>query len=120
MEFIDGLHENCCHFFGRNMDIEIKDNIYFGDVIKTGAQTNLQILFDDETVFTIGENTEIVINEFIYDPNQSNELNTISEFCKWFWMKIFIHCYIQATQDGNRVQDAIHMEATAASYHIVC
>ena len=62
----------------RDMDIEIKDNIYFGDVIKTGAQTNLQILFDDETVFTIGENTEIVINEFIYDPNQSNELNTIS------------------------------------------
>ena len=51
----------------RNIDIEIKDNIYFGDVIKTGAQTNLQILFDDETVFTIGANTEIVINEFIYD-----------------------------------------------------
>ena len=62
----------------RNIDIKIKDNIYFGDVIKTGAQTNLQILFDDETVFTIGENTEIVINKFIYDPNQSNELNIIS------------------------------------------
>jgi len=62
----------------RNIDIEIKDNIYFGDVIKTGAQTNLQILFDDETVFTIGENTEIVINEFIYNSNQSDELNTLS------------------------------------------
>ena len=62
----------------RNIELEIKENIYFGDVIKTGAQTNLQILFDDETVFTIGENTEIVINEFIYDPNQDNELNKIS------------------------------------------
>ncbi|SVB07140.1 uncharacterized protein METZ01_LOCUS159994, partial [marine metagenome] len=62
----------------RNIELEIKENIYFGDIIKTGAQTNLQILFDDETVFTIGENTEIVINEFIYDPNQDNELNKIS------------------------------------------
>ena len=62
----------------RNIELKIKENIYFGDVIKTGAQTNLQILFDDETVFTIGENTEIIINEFIYDPNQNNELNRIS------------------------------------------
>ena len=62
----------------RNIDLKIKENIYFGDVIRTGAQTNLQILFEDETVFTIGENTEIVINEFIYDPNQNNELNKIS------------------------------------------
>ena len=62
----------------RNIELEIKENIYFGDIIKTGAQTNLQILFNDETVFTIGENTEIVINEFIYDPNQDNELNKIS------------------------------------------
>ena len=62
----------------RNIEIKIKENIYFGDVIKTGPQTNLQILFDDETVFTIGENTEIVINEFIYDPNQNFELNKIS------------------------------------------
>ena len=62
----------------RNIDLKIKENIYFGDIIRTGAQTNLQILFEDETVFTIGENTEIVINEFIYDPNQNNELNKIS------------------------------------------
>ena len=62
----------------RNIELKIKENIYFGDVIRTGAQTNLQILFEDETVFTIGENTEIVINEFIYDPNQDNELNKIS------------------------------------------
>ena len=56
----------------RNIELKIKENIFFGDVIRTAAQTNLQILFDDETVFTIGENTEIVINEFIYDPNQDN------------------------------------------------
>ena len=62
----------------RNLKLKIKESIYFGDVIKTGPKTNMQILFDDQTVFTIGENTEIVINEFIYDPNQNNELNKIS------------------------------------------
>ena len=62
----------------RNLKLKIKESIHFGDVIKTGPKTNMQILFDDQTVFTIGENTEIVINEFIYDPNQNNELNKIS------------------------------------------
>ena len=62
----------------RNLELKIKESILFGDVIKTGPKTNMQILFDDQTVFTIGENTEIVINEFIYDPNQNNELNKIS------------------------------------------
>ena len=62
----------------RNLELKIKESIHFGDVIKTGPKTNMQILFDDQTVFTIGENTEIVINEFIYDPNQNNELNKIS------------------------------------------
>ena len=62
----------------RNLELKIKESIYFGDVIKTGPKTNMQILFDDQTVFTVGENTEIVINEFIYDPNQNDELNKIS------------------------------------------
>ena len=62
----------------RNLELKIKESIHFGDVIKTGPKTNMQILFDDQTVFTIGENTEIVINESIYDPNQNNELNKIS------------------------------------------
>ena len=42
--------------------------IYFGDTIVTKAQSNAQILLLDETAITVGEKSELTIDEFIYDP----------------------------------------------------
>ena len=42
--------------------------IYLGDVIKTDAQGHMQILLLDQTVFTVGPNSSMVIDEFVYDP----------------------------------------------------
>lgn len=42
--------------------------VFLGDEVKTDAQGNLQILLLDETVFTIGPNSALVIDEFVYDP----------------------------------------------------
>ena len=42
--------------------------IYFGDTIVTKAESNAQILLLDETAITIGEKSELTIDEFIYDP----------------------------------------------------
>lgn len=44
------------------------DPIYLNDEIITGADSNLQILLKDQTVFTIGPDSAIVFDEFIYDP----------------------------------------------------
>ncbi len=43
--------------------------VFLGDVIKTDAQGSLQVLLADETVFTIGQNSAITIDEFVYDPS---------------------------------------------------
>ena len=42
--------------------------IYFGDTIIAKAQVNAQILLLDETAITVGEKSELTIDEFIYDP----------------------------------------------------
>lgn len=42
--------------------------IFLGDEISTGDGGNLQILLLDETIFTIGPNSAIVIDKFVYDP----------------------------------------------------
>ena len=42
--------------------------IFIGDEVKTDAQGHLQILLLDETVFTIGPNSTITIDKFVYDP----------------------------------------------------
>ena len=42
--------------------------IFYGDTITSKQQSNAQILFLDQTVLTLGEDTELTIDEFIYDP----------------------------------------------------
>ncbi len=47
------------------------DDIELGQEVDSGADSALQILLLDETVFTVGEETLLTIDEFVYDPNKS-------------------------------------------------
>lgn len=42
--------------------------VYLGDRIRTSANSGMQILLLDETVFTVGPDSDIAIDEFVYDP----------------------------------------------------
>ncbi|MFA6316358.1 MAG: FecR family protein [Elusimicrobiota bacterium] len=42
--------------------------VYLRDAVTTGANGRMQILLLDETVFTIGPNSSLVLDEFVYDP----------------------------------------------------
>jgi len=42
--------------------------IYHKDSVTTDAKGHAQVLLLDETVFTIGANSNIVLDEFVYDP----------------------------------------------------
>lgn len=42
--------------------------IFLQDQITSGADSGMQILLLDETVFTIGPESEMTIDEFVYDP----------------------------------------------------
>lgn len=44
------------------------DPIFLGDTIETGPGAGLQIMLMDETIFTIGPDAALVIDEFVYDP----------------------------------------------------
>ena len=46
--------------------------IFFGDTIISNSKSNAQILFLDQTVLTLGEETELTIDEFVYDPNSQD------------------------------------------------
>ena len=51
-----------------NEKLTTGSKIYFCDTIVVKAQSNAQILLLDETALTVGEKSEITIDEFIYDP----------------------------------------------------
>tara|TARA_R110002110_G_scaffold85816_3_gene223652 strand:+ start:28370 stop:29956 length:1587 start_codon:yes stop_codon:yes gene_type:complete len=47
------------------------DPVFLGDTIETGPDSGLQIMLMDETIFTIGPDAALIIDEFVYDPETS-------------------------------------------------
>ena len=44
------------------------EDVFLGDGISSGDASGLQLMLLDETIFTVGANTELTIDEFVYDP----------------------------------------------------
>jgi len=44
--------------------------MFIDDRIVTGANARLQVMLLDETVFTVGPGSDLVIDRFVYDPDQ--------------------------------------------------
>ncbi len=53
-------------------------SVYLGDDIKVGNQSRMQVMLLDETIFTLGANSVMRIDEFVYDPSDDtkNALST--------------------------------------------
>lgn len=51
--------------------LNVGDSIFFGDTINASEGAKSQLMFIDQTVMTIGSKTELTIDEFIFDPNES-------------------------------------------------
>lgn len=49
----------------------VGDPIHEGDTISTGAAASTQIIFSDQTVLSLGPNTEIEITSFVYSSSAS-------------------------------------------------
>jgi hypothetical protein len=50
----------------------VKGDVYLGDQVESGPAAALQILLKDQTVFTVGPNCSMTIDEFVYDPATAN------------------------------------------------
>jgi hypothetical protein len=51
--------------------VESGKPIYLNDHITTKADSRLQVMLLDETVFTMGPDSDMVLDEFVYDPNSN-------------------------------------------------
>lgn len=60
----------------------IGDPIYLNDEITTGDGNSLQILLKDQTVFSIGPNSQLVFDEFIYDPTAADQVSLSASVTK--------------------------------------
>jgi hypothetical protein len=52
--------------------IKIQDQVFFNEVIATKADSASKIHFPDDTYLTVGPDSHVTIDEFVYDPNSQN------------------------------------------------
>jgi hypothetical protein len=53
---------------GASQGLKAQDPIFRGDLLRTGVNATLGIIFDDETTFNLSANSSIQVNEFVYNP----------------------------------------------------
>jgi hypothetical protein len=54
-------------FYGAKRQLEVRDLVYQGDILSTSNGSEALILFKDGSNFLVGSDSEIVIDEMIYD-----------------------------------------------------
>jgi hypothetical protein len=51
---------------------KVGDFVYLHDVVQTGADGAVGMVFTDGTAFNLSANAQIELNEFVYDPNSTS------------------------------------------------
>jgi hypothetical protein len=57
---------------------KVGDLVYRGDLIQTGADGGLGIIFGDGTSFNVSSNARMEVNEFVYDPRGDSNSTLLS------------------------------------------
>ena len=56
---------------GGNGQAKVGDFVYKGDIVQTGAESAIGIVFLDGSAFNLASNARITLNEFVYAPDRS-------------------------------------------------
>ena len=54
------------------------EDVVMGDAVSTRTKSRLQIMLLDQTAITMGENASLVIDEFVYDPDNASSAMSAS------------------------------------------
>lgn len=81
--------------------------IQIGDVLKTGADGSMGLIFSDDTVISLGPNTEFAIKKYLFDPIEGK----LSFFAKMAQGTISFLC----GQIAKLAPDSVRVEIPAAT-----
>ena len=63
------------------VDVKIGSKVFTNDAMKTGSDGSMAMVFKDDTLLSIGPDSEVVINEFIFSPGEG-KLSIITRLLK--------------------------------------
>ncbi|MBF0302050.1 MAG: FecR domain-containing protein [Desulfamplus sp.] len=66
---------------GQEIPLSIGDKLYQNDIIKTGQNSSVGVIFEDNTVLSLGSQSQIAIDEYVFEP-QKGKLSMIASMIK--------------------------------------
>ena len=57
---------------GTSRTLQTGDPVYEGEIIKASAGSNAQFQFRDDTLLSVGDNSSITLDKFVYDPTHND------------------------------------------------
>ena len=57
---------------GEQLATGIGDYLYQGDVLSTGADSSMGVIFRDDTILSLGSRSQATIDQFVFDPSKGN------------------------------------------------
>jgi len=55
---------------GKEIPAHTDDMLYQNDTVRTGADSAVGIIFEDNTILSLGPQSELVINEYVFAPER--------------------------------------------------
>ncbi|MGE0085067.1 MAG: FecR domain-containing protein [Desulfococcaceae bacterium] len=66
---------------GKEIPVNIGDRLYQNDIIRTGADSSVGIIFEDNSILSLGPKSEIVIDKYVFSP-QNDMFSMITRILK--------------------------------------
>lgn len=67
---------------GQGKTLALKSAIFLNDKVMTKPGAKIQILFNDDSVISQGENSEMLIDEYVFNPDKADNVNCSVSFMK--------------------------------------
>lgn len=55
---------------GKQIPVSVGAKLFQNDIIRTGAASSVGIIFEDNTVLSLGPDSEIIIDEYVFTPEK--------------------------------------------------
>jgi len=65
------------HPGGKTQAVTLNDKVVQDETLTTGADAGVHLVFLDDTVLRMGENSQLTIDAFIYDPSTKEGINAL-------------------------------------------
>lgn len=87
------------------------------DVIKTGPKSSTKILFDDNTILNVGEDTQFEITEYVYDPRRAKR-STIFKMAQGT-LKAVVAAFYSSTNSRFEIRTPTAVAAARGTEYVV-